>query len=43
VWSLVAAACFVPSLVISWRALLKHAPSPAVRPVVPAKTARAAA
>ena len=43
VWSLVAAACFVPSLVISWRALLRRAPMPAVRPAVPAKTARAAA
>ena len=43
VWSLVAAACFVPSLVISWRALLKRAAAPAVRPAVPSKPVRAAA
>jgi uncharacterized membrane protein len=43
VWSLIAAACFVPSLVISWRALLKRAPAPAVRPAAPAKAARIAA
>jgi uncharacterized membrane protein len=43
VWSLIAAACFVPSLVIGWRALLKRAPAPAVRPAAPAKAARIAA
>ncbi|HJQ31712.1 MAG TPA: DUF2306 domain-containing protein [Pyrinomonadaceae bacterium] len=43
VWSLIAAACFVPSLVISWRALLQRAPRTAARPSVPAKPARAAA
>jgi uncharacterized membrane protein len=43
VWSLVAAACFVPSLVISWRALLQRASAPAARPAVASKTMRAAA
>ena len=43
VWSLIAAACFVPSLVISWRALLQRAPRTAARPAVPSKPARAAA
>jgi hypothetical protein len=43
VWSLIAAACFVPSLVSSWRALLRRVPSPAARPAARAKTARAAA
>ena len=42
VWSCIAAACFVPSLVISWRAVFRRAPAPAGRPAVPAKTARAA-
>jgi uncharacterized membrane protein len=43
VWTLVAAACFVPSLVISWRALLQRAPRSHARPAAPAKPARAAA
>ena len=43
VWSLIAAACFVPSLVISWRALLQRSPRTAARPAAPAKPARAAA
>ncbi len=43
VWSLIAAACFVPSLVINWGALFRRAPAPAARTAVPAKTARAAA
>jgi uncharacterized membrane protein len=43
VWSLIAAACFVPSVVISWRALLRRAAAPAAPRAVPAKTARAAA
>ncbi|HWW76414.1 MAG TPA: DUF2306 domain-containing protein [Pyrinomonadaceae bacterium] len=43
VWTLVAAACFVPSLVISWRALLQRAPRRPARPAAPAKPARAAA
>ncbi|MFL6230709.1 MAG: DUF2306 domain-containing protein [Pyrinomonadaceae bacterium] len=42
VWSCIAAACFVPSLVISWRAVFRRATVPATRPVAPAKTARAA-
>ena len=43
VWSLIAAACFVPSLVISWRALLRRAPAQSAPRAVPTKTARAAA
>ena len=43
VWSLIAAACFVPSLVISWRALLRRSPAQAAPRAVPTKTARAAA
>jgi uncharacterized membrane protein len=43
VWSLVAAACFIPSLVISWRALVKHKAAPAARASVHPKPARAAA
>jgi uncharacterized membrane protein len=43
VWTLVAAACFVPSLVISWRALLQRAPRTAARTAAPVKPARAAA
>lgn len=42
VWSLIAAACFVPSLVISWRALFRRRAATAGRRVVSAKTARAA-
>lgn len=45
VWSLIAAACFVPSLVINWRAIFRREAAAAKRPAaaVPAKTARAAA
>ena len=43
VWSLIAAACFVPSLVISWRALFRRAAVSAERPTLRAKTYRAAA
>ncbi|HWS53022.1 MAG TPA: DUF2306 domain-containing protein [Pyrinomonadaceae bacterium] len=42
VWSLIAAACFVPSFVISWRALFKHGTAPARRAVAAPKAARAA-
>lgn len=42
IWSLIAAACFVPSLVISWRALRRRGAASAMRPAVTAKTARAA-
>ena len=42
VWSLIAAACFVPSLVISWRALFRRGAAPAGRTTLPSKTARAA-
>lgn len=42
VWSLIAAACFVPSLVISWRALFRRTPATAGRAGVAAKPARAA-
>jgi len=42
VWSLIAAACFVPSLVISWRALSARGAARAGRTTLPAKTARAA-
>jgi uncharacterized membrane protein len=43
VWSCVAAACFVPSLVISWRALVKQNATPAARrAAVSPKPARAA-
>jgi uncharacterized membrane protein len=45
VWSLIAAACFVPSLVISWRALFRRERPAAAhakgRTAVAAKTARA--
>ena len=41
VWSLIAAACFVPSLVISWRSLFRREAAPAGRRAVAAKTARA--
>jgi uncharacterized membrane protein len=40
VWSCIAAACFVPSLVISWPALSKRVARPAGRTDVRAKTAR---
>ena len=43
VWSLIAAACFVPSLVINWRALFRRGAAPALRTDVAAKAARAAA
>lgn len=42
VWSLIAAACFVPSLVINWRALFGRGATAATRPAVAAETARAA-
>lgn len=42
VWSLIAAAYFVPSLVINWRALFRRGAAAATRPSVVAKTARAA-
>lgn len=42
VWSLIAAACFVPSLVISWRALFRHEVARAGRTALRAKTSRAA-
>ena len=42
VWSLIAAACFVPSLVFSWRALFRRTAATAGRTALPAKTARAA-
>jgi uncharacterized membrane protein len=42
VWSLIALACFVPSLVISWHALFRRGNAPARR-AAPAKTAGAAA
>ena len=43
VWSLIAAACFVPSLVISWRALFRREAAAAGRTALRTKTARAAA
>jgi uncharacterized membrane protein len=43
VWSLIAAACFVPSLVINWRTLFRRGAAPAARTAVPVKSARAAA
>ncbi len=43
IWSLIAAACFVPSLVISWRDVFKRGASRRGSPAaLPAKTARAA-
>jgi uncharacterized membrane protein len=42
VWSLIAVACFVPSLVISWRTLFQRRAAAAARPAMVAKTARAA-
>jgi uncharacterized membrane protein YozB (DUF420 family) len=42
VWSLIAAACFVPSLVISWRAVFRRGTAPVRRPDLLAKTTRAA-
>jgi uncharacterized membrane protein len=42
VWSLIAAACFVPSLVISWRALFSRGAATTRRTALAAKTARAA-
>jgi uncharacterized membrane protein len=42
VWSLVAMACSVPSLVISWRALFRRRMVAVERHIVPQKTARAA-
>lgn len=42
VWSLIAAACFVPSLVINWRALFRRGAAPAARRAVAQKAARAA-
>jgi uncharacterized membrane protein len=42
VWSLIAAACFVPSLVISWRAIFSRRAAAAGRAALPSKTARAA-
>jgi len=43
VWSCIAAACFIPSLVISWRSLSRRAAAPTGRTAVPAKTARVSA
>jgi uncharacterized membrane protein len=43
VWSLIAVACFVPSLVISWRAIFGQRAAPAGRAALASKTARAAA
>jgi uncharacterized membrane protein len=43
VWSCIALACFVPSLVISWRAVFSRRAVSAGRAAVPAKAARAAA
>lgn len=40
VWSLIAAACFVPSLVISWRAVFKRRTASRGCPDLPTKTAR---
>jgi uncharacterized membrane protein len=42
IWSLIAAACFVPSLVISWRALSRRGAAAAGRHAATPKTARAA-
>jgi hypothetical protein len=42
VWSLIAAACFVPSLVINWRTVFRRGAAPVRRPDLPAKPARAA-
>jgi uncharacterized membrane protein len=42
VWSCIALACFVPSLVIGWRAVNGRGAVSAGRPAVPSKTARAA-
>jgi uncharacterized membrane protein len=42
VWSLIAAACFVPSLVISWRTLFRREASRSGRTTLRPKTARAA-
>jgi uncharacterized membrane protein len=42
VWSLIAAACFVPSLVINWRAVFRRRADSVRRPDLQAKTARAA-
>ncbi|MEA2174814.1 MAG: hypothetical protein QOD00_2406 [Blastocatellia bacterium] len=41
VWSLIAAACFIPSLVINWRAVFRRGTALMRRPNLPAKTARA--
>jgi uncharacterized membrane protein YozB (DUF420 family) len=43
VWSLIAAACFVPSLLISWRSIFGRAAAPAGQSALRAKPARAAA
>jgi uncharacterized membrane protein len=43
VWSLIAVACFVPSFVISWRAIFGRRAAAAGRATLPSKTARAAA
>jgi uncharacterized membrane protein len=42
VWSLIAAACFVPSLVINWRAEFRRGATSVRRTDLPAKPARAA-
>jgi uncharacterized membrane protein len=42
VWGCIALACFVPSLVISWRPVFGRGAAPAKRAAVPAKPARAA-
>jgi hypothetical protein len=43
VWSMIAAACFIPSLIISWRALFKRkaATVSAARSAIASKAARA--
>lgn len=41
IWSVIALACFVPSLVISWRAMFKSRAISARHAVLPSKTARA--
>jgi uncharacterized membrane protein len=42
VWSLIAVACFVPSLLINWRAVFRRGTASVGRRNLPAKTARAA-
>jgi uncharacterized membrane protein len=42
VWSVIAAACFIPSLVIGWRAVFTRSAAKAGRPALATETARAA-